>query len=156
MPVAPYVAASSDSESDPNRISDALRERLQAAAPRARLALVSTPLSLPDPVFPQYPDKLGDIEPPKKYMPRPGHNYRTRASAPYIAGALRGWLYPYVKSRVLPGPFHPIICYLFTEWKCNLDCHYCCSFDNRVKGMTEDTARRAIDWLRRPAAACSR
>ena len=37
---------------------------------------------------------------------------------------LRGWLYPYVKSRVLPGDFHPIIAYLFTEWKCNLDCHY--------------------------------
>jgi len=35
----------------------------------------------------------------------------------------------------------------FTEWKCNLDCHYCWSYDNRVKGMTEDTARRAIDWL---------
>lgn len=39
-----------------------------------------------------------------------------------------------------PGDFHPIIAYLFTEWKCNLDCHYCWAFDNRVKGMTEDTA----------------
>jgi MoaA/NifB/PqqE/SkfB family radical SAM enzyme len=54
---------------------------------------------------------------------------------------------PYFKSRVLPGDFQPIIAYLFTEWKCNLDCHYCWSYDNRVKGMTEDTARRAIDWL---------
>jgi len=60
---------------------------------------------------------------------------------------MRGWLFPYVKSRVLPGDFHPIIAYLFTEWKCNLDCHYCWAFDNRVKGMTEDTARRSIDWL---------
>src|SRR5207253_1562631 len=51
------------------------------------------------------------------------------------------------KSRALPGDFQPIIAYLFTEWKCNLDCHYCWSYDNRVKGMTEDTARRAIDWL---------
>jgi MoaA/NifB/PqqE/SkfB family radical SAM enzyme len=48
---------------------------------------------------------------------------------------------------VLPGQFHPIIAYLFTEYKCNLDCHYCWAFDNRVKGMSEDTARRAIDWL---------
>jgi sulfatase maturation enzyme AslB (radical SAM superfamily) len=64
-----------------------------------------------------------------------------------IQRTLRGWLYPYVKSRVLPGDFHPIIAYLFTEWKCNLDCHYCWAFDNTVKGMTEDTARRAIDWL---------
>src|SRR5437762_258815 len=54
---------------------------------------------------------------------------------------------PYFKSRLLPGDFHPIIAYLFTEWKCNLDCHYCWAFDNRVKGMTEDTARRSIDWL---------
>src|SRR2546429_9490671 len=56
-------------------------------------------------------------------------------------------MFPYFKSRVLPGDFQPIIAYLFTEWKCNLDCHYCWSYDNRVKGMTEDTARRAIDWL---------
>ncbi|HOL72624.1 MAG TPA: radical SAM protein, partial [Bryobacteraceae bacterium] len=48
---------------------------------------------------------------------------------------------------MLPGDFHPIIAYLFTEWKCNLDCHYCWAFDNRVKGMTEETARRSIDWL---------
>jgi MoaA/NifB/PqqE/SkfB family radical SAM enzyme len=54
---------------------------------------------------------------------------------------------PYIKSRVKPGEFQPIIAYLFTEWKCNLDCHYCWSYDNRIKGMTEDTARRAIDWL---------
>jgi molybdenum cofactor biosynthesis enzyme MoaA len=26
-------------------------------------------------------------------------------------------------------------------------CHYCWSYDNRIKGMTEDKARRAIDWL---------
>lgn len=47
----------------------------------------------------------------------------------------------------LPGEFQSIIAYLFTEWKCSLDCHYCWSHDNRSKGMTEDTARRAIDWL---------
>jgi MoaA/NifB/PqqE/SkfB family radical SAM enzyme len=33
------------------------------------------------------------------------------------------------------------------EYKCNLDCWYCPSFDNTVKGMTEDVARRSIDWL---------
>ena len=60
---------------------------------------------------------------------------------------MNGWLFPYVKSRVLAGDFHPIIAYLFTEWKCNLDCHYCWAFDNSVKGMTEDMARRSIDWL---------
>src|ERR1035438_7271309 len=53
----------------------------------------------------------------------------------------------YIGSRVKPGEFHPIISYLFTEWKCNLDCHYCRANDNRVPGMTEDVARRSIDWL---------
>ena len=60
---------------------------------------------------------------------------------------MRGWMFPYIKSRLLPGEFHPIICYLFTEYKCNLDCHYCWAFDNRVKGMSEDVAKRSIDWL---------
>lgn len=98
------------------------------------------PLTLPDPVFPQFPElqSLADPEtiPDKRQW-----------TAPYILRAMRGWLFPYVRSRMLPGDFHPIIAYLFTEWKCNLDCHYCWAFDNSVKGMTEDTARRAIDWL---------
>jgi MoaA/NifB/PqqE/SkfB family radical SAM enzyme len=61
--------------------------------------------------------------------------------------AMNGWTVPFVKSRVLPGDFHPIVAYLFTEYKCNLDCHYCYSYDNRVKGMTEEVARASIDWL---------
>src|SRR5206468_8599384 len=73
--------------------------------------------------------------------------YARRWRAPDILRTMNGWLFPYLKSRVLPGDFHPIIAYLFTEWKCNLDCHYCWAFDNSVKGMTEDNARRSIDWL---------
>ena len=103
--------------------------------------------SLPDPIFPQFPEKMGDVEPDPKFLPRGDSPYRSRVTAAMIQRALRGWLYPYVKSRVLPGEFHPIIAYLFTEWKCNIDCHYCWAYDNRVNGMTEDTARRAIDWL---------
>jgi MoaA/NifB/PqqE/SkfB family radical SAM enzyme len=48
---------------------------------------------------------------------------------------------------VLPGDFHPITAYLFIEYKCNLDCWYCSSYDNKVKGMTEGVARGSIDWL---------
>ena len=66
---------------------------------------------------------------------------------PRPIGSMRGWLFPYVRSRVLPGEFHPIIAYLFLEYKCNLDCWYCWAFNNKVKGMTEDTARQTIDWL---------
>src|SRR5579875_3339533 len=103
-------------------------------------------LTLPEPIFPQRPELLGKN--PELPPRQPGESpYQRRWTAPLIYRAMRGWLFPYVKSRVLPGDFHPIIAYLFTEWKCNLDCHYCWAFDNRVKGMTEDTARRSIDWL---------
>src|SRR6266496_844649 len=57
------------------------------------------------------------------------------------------WGSPYFKSRWYSNDLRPIIPYLFTEWKCNLDCHYCWSYNNKVKGMTEDTAKRSIDWL---------
>ncbi len=105
------------------------------------------PQTLPEPVFPQFPQKLGDVEPDPRVLPNGDTPYRTHVTLSMIKRGLRGWLVPYIKSRVLPGDFHPIIAYLFTEWKCNLDCHYCWAFDNRVPGMTEDTARRAIDWL---------
>jgi MoaA/NifB/PqqE/SkfB family radical SAM enzyme len=61
---------------------------------------------------------------------------------------MRSWLVPYVKSRILPGDFHPLIACLFTEWKCNLECHYCWTSHDRAPGMTEDIARRSVDWLR--------
>jgi MoaA/NifB/PqqE/SkfB family radical SAM enzyme len=105
-------------------------------------------LTLPDPVYPQYPEKCGDVEPDPKFLPRPGNPYRTRLSGPMIARAVRGWLVPYLRSRIWPGQFHPIVAYLFTDYRCNLACHYCWAFDNRVQGMSEGTARQSIDWLR--------
>ena len=95
------------------------------------------------------------MEPDPKFLPRKGNPYRTRATVPIIARALRGWLVPYIGSQLKAGDFHPLISYLFTEWKCNLDCHYCWAFDNRVKGMTEDVARRSIDWLHANGCRCS-
>jgi MoaA/NifB/PqqE/SkfB family radical SAM enzyme len=56
-------------------------------------------------------------------------------------------MFPFFRSRLSAGAFHPIIAYLFSEWKCNLECQYCWAYDNQVKGMTEDVARRSIDWL---------
>jgi MoaA/NifB/PqqE/SkfB family radical SAM enzyme len=95
---------------------------------------------LPTPVFPRFPEKLSD--------PGPEVIPRTRDwTIPQVYRKMRGWLFPYVRSRVLPGDFHPITAYLFLEYKCNLDCWYCWSFNNQVKGMTEDVARRSIDWL---------
>jgi sulfatase maturation enzyme AslB (radical SAM superfamily) len=88
------------------------------------------PQMFPDPVFPQRPELLGPVEiddswtPPEKRRWTPGQIYHTT----------QGWLFPYIRSRVTPGDFHPLIAYLFTEFKCNLDCHYCWAFDNKVKG----------------------
>jgi len=110
-----------------------------SATDRPRLP-VTKGMTLPEPVFPQYPAKLADPGP----ATTPQHRNWT---LPQAYKVMRGWLFPYIRSRVLPGEFHPITAYLFVEYKCNLDCWYCWAFDNRVKGMTEDVARRSIDWL---------
>jgi hypothetical protein len=75
-------------------------------------------MSLPDPVFPRYPEKLSDPGPEVAPLKRDW-------SLSLVHRAMRGWLFPYVRSRVLPGDFHPITAYLFVEYKCNLDCWYC-------------------------------
>ena len=123
------------------RIDVSIQNLLQGSNGQRPQASQPKGLTLPVPVFPQYPDKLNDPGPE-----RPPEGNRKWGMKP-IYRAMRGWLFPYVRSRVLPGDFHPITSYLFVEYKCNLDCWYCWSFDNRVKGMTEDVARRSIDWL---------
>jgi MoaA/NifB/PqqE/SkfB family radical SAM enzyme len=95
---------------------------------------------LPEPEFPMKPELLTPAD-----MPGDGERHWTPSQ---IYHTVRGWAFPYFKSRLLPGDLHPIVAYLFTEYKCNLDCHYCYSYDNRVKGMTEEVARASIDWLR--------
>ena len=96
--------------------------------------------ALPEPVFPQYPELLKDPGPETPPEKRPW----TRGQ---VWRKVRGWLLPYIRSRVMPGDFHPITAYLFLDYKCNIDCWYCWSFNNKVKGMTEDIAKRSIDWL---------
>jgi MoaA/NifB/PqqE/SkfB family radical SAM enzyme len=95
---------------------------------------------LPNPVFPRFPEKL--LDPGPAVMPQ-----KRDWTWPQAYRSMRGWLFPYIRSRVLPGDFHPITAYLFVEYKCNLDCWYCWSYNNQVKGMTEDVARRSIDFL---------
>lgn len=92
-------------------------------------------LSLPEPVYPQCPRGEGEELSQKAY-------HRMNA----IRG-LKGWAVPYFKSLFHKGELRPIITYLFSEFKCNVDCHYCWSFNNNVKGMTEDTGRRSVDWI---------
>jgi len=97
---------------------------------------------LPTPAYPQHPDLLW--APDDDYFPEDGKRHWT---VPQIFHAMKGWMFPYFRSRLLPGEFHPIIAYLFNEWKCNLACKYCWAFDNSVTGMTEEVAKRSIDWL---------
>ena len=85
---------------------------------------------LPAPVFPQHPELMS--APDGDFFPTNG---KRSHKAKHIYRAMRGWVFPFIRSRILPGDFHPIIAYLFNEWKCNLDCHYCWAFDNSVRGM---------------------
>jgi hypothetical protein len=58
-------------------------------------------MKLPEPVFPRFPEKLSD--------PGPAVIPEKRGwSIPQTYRIMRGWLFPYVRSRVLPGDFHPI------------------------------------------------
>ena len=81
------------------------------AAKSPRKASTAAPLSLPVPPFPRHPEKCGNVEPDPKLLPRNGNPYRTSVTLPMIRRAVRGWLYPYLGSRVKPGDFHPIISY---------------------------------------------
>jgi MoaA/NifB/PqqE/SkfB family radical SAM enzyme len=103
--------------------------------PPSRPTLEPTPETevLPEPPYPLHPDQ------------------REMTKSEYQKlNAIRAWKTwgaPYFKSLWYNKELRPIIPYLFTEWKCNLDCHYCWSYNNTVKGMTEDVAKRSIDWL---------
>jgi MoaA/NifB/PqqE/SkfB family radical SAM enzyme len=104
--------------------------------------------ALPDAMFPHHPELLNDEGVDYEALERAAVEGKRKWTRDQVLRTLRAWAVPYVKSRVLPGDFHPIVAYLFTEWKCNIDCHYCWAFNNKVKGMTEDVARRSLDWLR--------
>jgi MoaA/NifB/PqqE/SkfB family radical SAM enzyme len=115
----------------PYRVDQKLHQILYK--PESRPSLEPTQEVLPEPVYPQHPDPV----------PMTSRDYQ-------LLNAKRTWKTwgaPYFRSRWHSKELRPIIPYLFTEWKCNLDCHYCWSYNNAVKGMTEDVAKRSIDWL---------
>jgi len=66
----------------------------------------------------------------------------------HLGRAFTNWLIPYVKSRLFPNQFRPLIAYLMTEEDCNLDCHYCWVKRRGGTCMSETTAMDALDWLR--------
>ena len=100
------------------RIDVAIHDLLMDSNPRAPQPPVSKGLMLPEPIFPRFPAKFND---PGPETPLQQRNW----AAKEIYRKVRGWLFPYIRSRVLPGEFHPITAYLFAEYKCNVDCWYC-------------------------------
>src|ERR1700737_287376 len=143
------------SPNHPFRLDVPLHELLQQLphSPSSCLPALAEPKTLPSAEFPQFPEFFHDLD----EQDIAAHDAVVRTGqrhwpASRILKTMRGWMFPYFKSRLSPGDFQPIIAYLFTEWKCNLDCHYCWSYDNRVKGMAEDTARRAMYWF--PSTPC--
>jgi MoaA/NifB/PqqE/SkfB family radical SAM enzyme len=117
------------------RIDVPLYTLLQKTQERSALPLSAEPVALPDPVFPQI-KRTKDLK-------QSGLFYHANNGV----RAFRRWLMPYIQSRIMADEFRPLLSYLFTEWKCNLDCHYCWAFENSVKGMTEEVAKRSIDFL---------
>ena len=72
---------------------------------------IGQPQMFPEPVFPQRPELLGPIDPNDGWI-RPEKRHWAPSQ---IYHAMRGWLFPYIRSRVTPGDFHPLIAYLFTN-----------------------------------------
>ncbi len=135
---------SSANDHNPFRLDVPLHTLLtQQPGPPPRFQPKGKPQRFPEPNFPQRPELLGPIDFSVPFIPPEKRHW----TASQIYHSMQGWLFPYIRSRVTSGDFHPLIAYLFTEFKCNLDCHYCWAFDNKVKGMTEDVAKRSIDWL---------
>ena len=58
-------------------------------------------LAFPVPVFPQYPKKLND--PGLERAPKGNRKWGLKV----ICRTMRGWLFPYVRSRVLPQTSTP-------------------------------------------------
>src|SRR5258706_8205157 len=120
------------SSAQPFRIDQKLHQILYKSEAAPKLEPMPQEV-LPEPVYPQKPDPVPMTR--KEYQKF--NAIRT----------LKSWGSPYFKSRWHSNTLRPIIPYLFTAWKCHLDCHYCWSYNNAVKGMTEDVAKRSIDWL---------
>ena len=90
-------------------------------------------------------------EDPSKTVPCRGRFGQSAHGAKYhlrnFASAYRSWLWPYIKSRLHAGEFRPILCFLYTDLNCNLNCHYCYSRGRRIPGMTIEVGKDAVDWL---------
>ena len=88
------------------RIDVAIHDLLMNSTPTPPRPAAARGMGLPDPVFPRFPELLGDPGPDTPPE-------RRKWGAKKLARTARGWLAPYIRSRVFPGDFHPITSYLF-------------------------------------------
>jgi MoaA/NifB/PqqE/SkfB family radical SAM enzyme len=133
-----HLPAAGTEPAEPYRIDVELHDVLMDPKSKRSVMVPDGPaLTLPEPVYPQREYSEDTDATLTEY-------HRLNAKRTWKA-----WGKPYFLSRSLKNrkELRPIIAYLFTEFKCNLSCHYCWAFDNQVKGMNEDVARRSIDWL---------
>ncbi len=78
------------------RIDVAIHDLLMNSAQRSPAPAEAKGLTLPEPIFPQFPERLNDPGPeipPEKRKWGVKDVYRTS----------RGWFFPYVRSRVFPA-----------------------------------------------------
>ena len=73
--------------------------------------------------------------------------YSNRYNMNNFSKAYRSWVVPYIKSRLHTKSFRPVLSFLYTDLRCNLDCSYCYNRDKNIPGMTMKTAKDAVDWL---------
>ena len=81
------------------RIDVDIHNLLMHSSPERVKAPVSMGVTLPEPVFPQFPEKLAN---PGPETPPDRRDWKW----PEVYRKMRGWLFPYIRSRVLPGDFH--------------------------------------------------
>ncbi len=77
----------------------------------------------------------------------PKKNHNKRYQVYNFTRAYRSWFIPYIKSRIQPDKFRPLLSFLYTDLNCNLDCPYCYSRNKHKEGMTLQVAKDAVDWL---------
>lgn len=87
------------------------------------------------------------FKPKRDHQNKQNKSHSNRYYLGNFARAFRSWLIPYIKSRLYPNTFRPILSFLYTDLCCNVDCHYCFIRDNKIQGMTMQTAKDAVDWL---------
>jgi hypothetical protein len=96
----------------PFRVDVQLHDLLQkpgATRPLAPPPPSAQPEKFPEPVFPQHPELLTDDWLPQDEHGSPENPYKRHWKASQVLHTMRGWMFPYFKSRLLPGDFHPII-----------------------------------------------